>query len=259
MRIIQIVLFLTCCSGLISAAPFLNNGQNIVKPINRLDLRMKYETGVTKHEGDAAIPTFRHDHVMDIGDQWLCAYRLDISYWWYRCMSNSQDNCYNSQALGDTLFQVLIVPPTWDLWTIAFGFKFMFPTAGNNLEIGDAVYQIMPTYAVGYDLPWIGPSSFCGLLVRHAFDVGGFHGAPRLNRTYIQPTLNVDLPARWFLTFSPELCYNWEVSGWFIPFDVTLGRMVTERLIMTLEYEVALMRVYKEYKQLVEFRVGFFF
>jgi hypothetical protein len=237
----------------------VNNGQNIVKPLTRLDLRMKYETGVDKQNGNAAIATVRMDKVIEFQDEWELAFRLDVPYWWYRCTSHSQDNCYDSNDMGDTLLQILVVPPAFGSWIVAFGSKFLFPTAGDNLEVGDAKYQVMPTFAFGYDIAEWRSGSFWGLLVRHAFDVAGYASAPHINRTYIQPTLNVMLPEEWFITFSPELCYDWEVPGWFIPFDVTFGKMVTKNTVVTLEYEVALMRQYKEYRQLVEFRIGFFF
>lgn len=259
MYIAMILSIFALISGWLCAEEFVNNGQNIVKPITRLDLRMKYETGVDKQNGDAAIPTLRMDKVIELQENWQLALRTDIPYWWYRCNKNSTDGCYNSQAMGDTLLQILGVTPSYGRWIVAFGSKFLFPTAGDNLEIGDGKYQVMPTVAFGYDILEWGAGSFCGLLVRHAFDVAGYASAPHINRTYIQPTLNIDLPERWFVTFSPELCYNWMVPGWFIPFDITLGRMVTKKLVVTLEYEVALVRKYEEYRQLVEFRVGVFF
>lgn len=237
----------------------INNGQNIVKPITRIDLRMKYESGVDKQNGYAIIPTLRVDKVIELPCNWQISFRTDLPYWWYRCTKQSRDCCYNSQTWGDTLFQALAVTPAYGPWIFAFGSKFLFPSAGDNLEIGDGKYQILPTLAFGYDIDEWGEGSFWGLLVRHAFDVAGFASAPHINRTYIQPTINIMLPDNWFFTSSPELCYDWMVPGWFIPFDMTIGKMVTKRIVVSLEYEVALMYQYKQYRQLTEFRVGFFF
>ncbi len=256
---IRLILLSLCTIALLEADEEFNTGQNIVKPLTRLDLRMKYETGVDVQNGNAAIATLRMDKVISLPLSWELSFRVDLPYWWYRCTTHSTNGCYNSQVMGDTLLQILAVTPAHGPWIWGFGAKLLFPTAGDNLEVGDGKYQVLPTIAFGYDIFAWGAGSFCGLLVRHAFDVAGFASAPHINRTYIQPTLNIVLPNEWFITYSPEMCYNWEVSGWFIPFDLTLGKMVTKECVVTLEYEVALMRQYKQYRQLIEFRVGYFF
>ncbi len=53
------------------------------------------------------------------------------------------------------------------------------------------------------------------MLVRQDFDVTGNKSRDSIQQTYLQPYLNIDLPKDWFLTFSPEMRYNWKSDSWF--------------------------------------------
>ena len=239
------------------------NGEDVTRPVNRFDNRLEYQEGVDAVKGKAIIYTLRVDTLTNFANGWKLGLRADLPYWWFYCPHNApQCNlpyCYDSQHVADSLFQALVITPNYGKWTYGFGAKFIFPTAGDNLEIGMGKYQVLPTVAFRYMMDeWI-DGSYVGLLVRQDFDVGGYASAPTVNQTFIQPFINIPLPNNWFIYSSPEMIYNWESSQWFIPFDLMVGKMITERIVLSLEYESGIVQGYPKYSQELEFRIGYFF
>jgi hypothetical protein len=69
------------------------------------------------------------------------------------------------------------------------------------------------------------------------------------------------LPQFYFLTFAPEMRVNWENHNrWFIPFDVTIGKMLNKTTVVSIEYKIPVCdQDYPIYNTEVEARIGFFF
>lgn len=238
----------------------LNNGEDVTRPLSRFDMRVKYQTGADAQNGNDLILTARTDLVFDLPHNWLLGIRLDLPYNFYRCPSTPTSTpCSAGDHIGDLLLQCLIATPTYNYWTFAFGSQFYFPTGGANLEFGDGKYQILPTVAIKYDLGFLSEGSYCGVLMRQDNDLGGYHVDPPINQTHLEPFLNINLPCHWFMTFSPEMFYDWVSHRWFIPFDVMIGKMLTPRIVTSIEYETAIVREYPEFRQEIEFRIGYFF
>lgn len=238
----------------------LNNGEDITRPIKRFDLRLKYQTGVNSIQGKATVFTARTDQVYTFLSEWQLGLRIDLPYEWYTCPQSSQQQCNKSlNDMGDSLFQILAGSPAYDRWTYGFGVKFIFPTAGNHLQIGQGKYQVLPTVALKYDLNEWSAGSYTGFIFRHAFDIAGYKSAPYISQTYIQPTININLNERWFVNSSPEMIYNWRTKAWFIPFDLMVGWMPTKKIVLSLEYENAIVYDYPKYAQQIEFRIGYFY
>lgn len=234
-----------------------NNGEDVTRPLTRFDLRLKFQDGVNSIYGKDAIVTARTDRVIYLPSHWQVGLRADLPYEWYTCHRCS---CGKSlDHFADSLFQALLITPSHDKWTGALGAKIIFPTGGNNLQIGDAKYQLLPTLAIKYDLDDWSPGAYIGLLIRHAFNVGGYKSAPYISQTFIQPFFNLNFPKDWFLSWSPEMIYNWRIKGWFIPTDIMIGKMVTKKIVVSIEYENAIVYEFRQYTQQIEFRVGFFF
>ena len=76
----------------------------------------------------------------------------------------------------------------------------------------------------------------------------------------IQPVFNWALPQRWFATFGPEIRFDtrndWHV---FFPFDVTIGKKITNNIVASLQADVPMIDTLKDYNWQMEARIGFFF
>lgn len=255
----NVILSLFLSSALLAHSEEVNNGEDVTRPVQRVDLRLKLQRGVDTVLGNAVIATARTDQLYHLPCGWQFSLRADLPYEWFSCSQRSHPKCYSADRCGDSLLQTLLVTPTYGPWTYAFGFKWIFPTAGTNLEIGNGKYQILPSIGFKYDLGHWRKGAYFTLLFRQANDYAGYH-VPHLSRLYIQPTLNINLRDDWFVTFSPEIRYDWIVHEWFVPFDMMIGKMITPHIVVSVEFEAEIGRISDpEFQQEVEFRIGYFF
>lgn len=229
------------------------NGEDVTRPVTRVDLRAKGQTGVTHQNGKDIIFTLRSDASIPLVRDWQLGLRADAPVELYYSPG------HNANHMADSLFQAFFITPTYDKWTFGVGAKAIFPTGGKNLSIGQGKYQILPSVAFKYDLSELSAGTYVGSIVRHAWSVAGYGSAPFISQTYIQPFFNFNLPSDWFLNSSPEMIYNWITGDWFVPFDLMIGKMVTKKIVLSLEYETALVYDYPKYRTQLEFRIGVFF
>lgn len=252
-------LFLTC-TLFGDVEEQINNGEDVTNPVTRLDFRLKYQNGVGSEKGKDTIFTIRMDKVFDFSCGWGGYIRIDAPTIWFYCPHHhTKTHCTPGKHFGDLLVQALAVTPTYHSWTFAFGAKFLFPTGGKNLEFGDGKYQVFPTVAVRYDLSSWMEGAYCGLTLRQANDFAGYQSDPHISQLYLQPFININLPDQWFLNSSPELFYDWIGRHWFIPFDLMVGKMITDKIVVSLEYEAGIVQDYPNFNQEIEFRIGYFF
>lgn len=264
MKNLHLFILLVVCSFFYDAnCSVPNNGQDVTRPINRFDARLKFQEGIDANQGKSVICTLRTDTLNDFSNGWQLGCRIDVPYEWFYCPNNARfcnwRYCSTSNRVGDSLFQALIITPDCGDWAYGFGAKFIFPSAGDNLNIGMGKYQALPTVAFRCNLNEFLDGSYIGCIARQDFDIGGYSSAPQINQTFIQPFVNIQLPDGWFLYSAPEMIYNWETSHWFIPFDLMLGKLVTERIVLSIEYESGIVQDYPKYSQDVEFRIGYFY
>lgn len=237
-----------------------NNGEDVTRPVSRFDVRAQAQTGASRHDGNTTTLILRNDSVFKFPTEWQVASRVDLPFESFRCRHPTcKNSCYPSSHMGDSLLQLFLITPDQDLWCYAIGMKIIFPTAGKNLEIGNGKYQLLPSLAIRRDLPEISRGSFIGAIAREAFSVAGYSIATRISRTYLQPFLNINLPHGWFINSSPEMFYDWVNHTTFIPLDLMIGQMITPSLVVSLEYEYGIVYGYKNYRNQVEFRIGYFF
>jgi hypothetical protein len=102
--------------------------------------------------------------------------------------------------------------------------------------------------------------SFVGLLLRDYFDYAGDDDRADIHELSIQPLFNYNLPERWFLGINPDIRVNWEQDNqWFVPFNVTLGKLINKSTVMSVEFNTPIVNDYDRYDWQIEFRIGFFF
>jgi hypothetical protein len=110
-------------------------------------------------------------------------------------------------------------------------------------------------------LEW-GTDSYFVPAVRYAMSFAGDPSARRISEPQIAPTLNIDLPGRWFLTFYPsyDIRINFgapkagQTGRLFLPFDALVGVKLTDNLQISLEVGVPIIKEYPVYNFKTEAR-----
>jgi hypothetical protein len=133
-------------------------------------------------------------------------------------------------GLGDTNFQVIVAHAIDERWAFGVGARVSAQTGADSLGSGE--WQVMPGLGVRYMLFELGQDSYFVPSMRYAMSIPGNPGARRISEPQIAPTLNIDLPGPFFLTFYPShdirINYGAPIAGQtgrlFLPFDALIGR-----------------------------------
>ena len=234
-----------------------NTGQDPTKPLTRVDGRYKFKN----HDGRGAshIFTLRADKPFALGGRWQLATRLDLPF--TLTDQISRDNPFGEWRFGfsDLLLQGLLITPPQGRWAFAFGTQIIFPT-GRTTHFGTGKYQLAPTVAAVAQIPEISRGSFAGLLMREQFSFAGRSDRRGINDLIIQPLVNINLPDRWFVTVAPEMKVDLTDHGrFFLPFDLTIGKLVTRTVVVSLQANFPIVHSYRQYDYQFEARIGFFF
>jgi hypothetical protein len=141
----------------------VNNGEDFTRPLNRVDLRERYER--LPDEGGLApqkwVTTLRADLWTELSEGWKLYGRVDLPL----VYSNDVTSSFNPKGharfgVGDLLTEAaIILPPPTPRLAHGFGLRATWPTAGLN-EAGQGKYQIGPLVGVRYSLPEISAGSF---------------------------------------------------------------------------------------------------
>lgn len=235
-----------------------NNGEDFTRPLNRFDLRYKYEQ--TTGSVDAYTLTLRNDCRFDLPGGWELATRVDLPV--VRNNKTSSDNPDGDYegGLGNLLTQALLITPHVDRLAAGGGMRVTWPTV-TEPQLGNQKYVLGPTVGGVYYPRWLREGSLIGALTRYEFSVGG--SGAEIERLVVQPLVNINLPASWFVNFQPELTMNCRQDNrWFMPFDMMVGKKFTafgRDFVASLEWKQGLLKDYAQYDWSLEFRIGFFF
>ena len=237
----------------------VNTGQDFTKPLTRLDIRQKYQ--MLPNDKNAAFTTFRVDKPFVLDSHWAFSTRFDLPFAISDVVSLDNVNSDTESGMSDFLAQFMMIAPQGDKnWTWAYGVQTIFPTAAQD-QMGTGRFQIAPL--VGAKVGWdsLSRGSFAFLLLREHIDAGGSDSRGKQNYFVIQPGANINLPGHAFITIAPEMKVNWENENrWFIPFDITFGKMMNKTTVVSLTYQTPIHDdKYPVYDHSVEARVGFFF
>lgn len=263
--LISIACIASCCAGLVAAeVPPVNHGEDITQPVDRFDVRVQYETlpdvtwdGKTYDDISQDTLTLRSDLVFFSTPNQL-ALRFDVPL--VRNNKPDKDNRDGSteSGLGDVLMQAIYVRSFDARWAGGIGMRTILPTATAE-GLGTGKWQLVPTVAVRANLPEISRGSYAGLAVREFVSVAGSSKRSDIRKLQFEPQLNIVLPDRWLLNFSPECAYNLETDAWFVPLDIMVGKKFGTSWVASLEYQYGLVTEDDSYNQWVEARIGYFF
>jgi hypothetical protein len=99
--------------------------------------------------------------------------------------------------------------------------------------------------------------------VRYAMSFAGDPNARRISEPQFAPTLNIDLPGPWFVTLFPsyDIRINYgapragQTGRLFLPFDALVGAQLSDRLQISLEASVPIVKEYPVYDFKTELRL----
>jgi len=168
-------------------------------------------------------------------------------------------------GIGDAALQAALIRDIDRHWAYGFGARLVAPTADDSL--GSGKRQIMPGVGVRYSFLEIGPDTYFVPVVRYAISFAGDPSRRNISEPQIAPTLNIGLPNHWFVTFYPSndirINFGDPISGQtgrlFLPFDVAVGRKITDTWTISLEASVPIVNDYPVYDFKTEVRMNFAF
>ena len=177
-------------------------------------------------------------------------------------MTSDNPNGDYVQGVGDADVQALLLHNLDQRWTIGFGARLIAPTGDDIL--GSGKWQIMPGAGVRYALPEINSSSYLEPVVRYDVSFAGDPTKKNISNLQFAPTFNLGLPDRWFITFypSPDIRINYgdpitgQTGRLFLPFDVRIGRKLSDNAALSLEVGVPIIKDYPVYDFKTEVRLN---
>jgi hypothetical protein len=240
------------------------NGDDATRPLNLIQLRYTYKTapGTTRSVATHTL-TLRADRRIDLTPDWQLAFRTDLPALATNPITLDNPDGHFRYGMGDAEFQGALIHDFNSRWAAGFGAKLIAPTGTDSLA--SRKWQVMPGASFRVMLPEIGPDSYFVPLVRYDLSVAGDPLAKAISNLQIAPTLNLDLPNRWFFTFypNPDIRVNFgdpvagQTGRLFLPFDAMVGRVLKNGWVASLEGSVPIIKDYPVYDFKVEGRAHF--
>jgi hypothetical protein len=204
----------------------------------------------------------RMDHSLDLAPMWILALRADLPLVAKNPITS--DNPFGGYVggVGDADVQAIVIHNLDQRWTVGFGARLITPTGDNT--IGSGKWQIMPAGGFRYALWEISPSSYFEPVVRYDVSFAGDPTKKNISNLQFAPTLNIGLPDRWFLTFypSPDIRINYgdpitgQTGRLFLPFDVRVGRQLSNNVALSFELGVPIIKDYPVYNLKAQVRLN---
>jgi hypothetical protein len=195
----------------------------------------------------------RYDHAFDLQPGWIVATRWDLPLLAKNAISAGNPNGDYLYGNGDADAQAALIRNFNARLALGFGMRLIAPTGDEAL--GSGKWQVMPIIGARYGLPEISASSYFEPLFRYDVSVAGDPTRKNISNLQFAPMLNIGLPDRWSLTFFPStdirVNYGDPITGqtgrWFIPFDVRVGKKLSDTIALSLEVGVPIIKDYPVY------------
>ena len=246
-----------------------NTGNDLFRPPSNLFQMMEqYKTapgsGPSGSTREVTTDTLnlRYDHSFDLAPMWTLAWRSDLPLLSKNPFSSDNPDSNYLQGIGDADTQATLIHDIDSRWTVGFGARLTAPTGGDTL--GSGKWQIMPGAGFRYALPEINSSTYLEPIVRYAVSFAGDPTKKNISNLQFAPTFNVGLPDRWFVTFYPSadirINFGDPITGQtgrlFLPFDIRVGRKLSDNAALSLEVGVPIIKDYPVYDFKTEVRLN---
>jgi hypothetical protein len=247
-----------------------NDGDDLFRPPpNLFQLMDQYKTAPGSGSTPGSIRevttetlNLRMDHSLDLAPLWILALRADLPLLAKNPVTSGNPDGDYLTGIGDPDVQAVIIHNLDQRWTVGFGARLITPTGGDNFGAGK--WQVMPAAGVRYALWEINSSSYFEPVVRYDISFAGDPTRRNISNLQFGPTFNLGLPDRWFLTFypSPDIRFNFgdpitgQTGRLFLPFDVRIGRRLSDSVALSLEVGVPIIKDYPVYDFKAEVRLN---
>jgi hypothetical protein len=246
--------------GTIASADSENTGQDFTSPENLFQLRFVYKTapGTGSTSGTLRTVTtdtlyLRSDYTVDLGSPWKAVFRTDLPVVAKDPISADHPSGDYLYGLGDADFQAALIEDINARWAAGGGLRIIAPTGPDNITSGK--WQMMPIVGARAMLPEVSDGSYFQGLVRYDLSFAGDPTKKNISNLQIDPMLNVSLPDRWFFVLYPSadirVNYGDPVTGQtgrlFLPFDFSVGRILSKNLTASVEIGVPIIKDYPVY------------
>lgn len=174
-----------------------NNGIDITRPQSAFEMRFSDQTSSndTSATNRAAMLIWLNSKIPLYAD-WRLGLLAEVPLVEETTTNFDPLSVKNELGLGDAVFQMFVVHEIKERWAVGVGARLVARTADDGL--GSGKWQVMPGFGVRYSLPELGPDSYFVPVVRYAMNVAGDPARRKISEPQIAPTLNIDLPGRWF-------------------------------------------------------------
>lgn len=248
------------------------NGEDFTRPVTRFDLRFEYNaspgsgpTQGTIQRVDTEVAALRAEREINIDARWKLGLLTELPLVVNNAITPDNSLGDRVSGLGDAFFQAALTTQIDDRWAVGFGARVVAPTATDRLGTGR--WQIMPGFGVRYSFTEWGPDTYFVPVLRYAISFAGDHSRRNISEPQFAPTLNIGLPDRWFVALFPSndirVNFGDPVTGQtgrlFLPFDISVGRKVTDTMVMSLEVSVPIIKDYPVYDFKTEAKIGILF
>ncbi len=242
------------------ASAVANNGQDFTRPETLFQLRYLYQTT----PGSGAIPgtirtvtrdsvILRSDLKVDLVPQWTLALRGDLPFTARDPITADNPGGGYVYGLGDADVQAALIRTLDARWAVGAGLRVVAPTGGDDLTSGK--WQALPIVGARFMLPELSKGSFFTALIRYDVSFAGDPTAKNISNLQFAPTLNINLPDKWFITFypNPDIRINFgdpvtgQTGRLFLPMDLMVGRTVMKNTTVSLEIGVPIINDYPVY------------
>ena len=238
----------------------VNTGQDFTKPFMRTENIYRYQSLNSNLEASWFIHRLYVPYQFESG--WMFSGRYEIPLLYMDVPSRDNSNGDYEFGIGDISTQFLFIRPTESRWSVVAGAQLYWPTASQD-QMGWGKFVAGPTVGAVYRPESWESGGFVGATVTDLFDYAGKGNRADVHEMLVQPILNYNFEiddSFWFITFIPEMQINWEQNNdLFMPLKTTIGRLVSEDMVVTVGFSVPVVNEYDLYDWQVELGVGFFF
>jgi hypothetical protein len=238
------------------------NGEDFTRPESKFEARFEGVTSGTTTRTDREVLVLRLDGAINLADDWKFGWLTSMPVVNRDSMAVNPATSTHDFGVGDAAFQGVLSRPINDRWGYGFGVRLVTPTGQDSL--GSGKWQIMPGFGIRYSFLEDGSDTYFVPKIRYAISFAGDPSRRNISEPQIAPTLNIGLPSRWFVTLYPSydirINYGDPISGQtgrlFLPFDVAIGRKVTDAAVISLEVAVPVIKDYPVYNFRTELRLA---
>jgi hypothetical protein len=237
------------------------SGGDITRPENYFEIRaFDTASGTTKPQ-DTQTLVLRRGGTLVLNSDWKAGWLASLPFRWREITTSNPSTANRESGIGDMFLQGDLVERLNQRWAYGFGARLYAPTAEDSLGTGR--WQIMPGAGVRYSFLEFGDNTFFVPKVRYAVSFAGDPSRRNISEVQFAPTLNIQLPNRWFLRFydlyDVRINFGAPISGQtgrlFLPFDAAIGKKITDDIVLMWEVSVPMIKDYPVYNFKTDFRV----